>query len=79
MGMGILILFVFGIFQGLTHLNSMPLAIVVGFVYTTYAIGQFFDKRKIMSYFKALIAYVLGMIIFAFVVFAISILIVIIK
>ncbi len=75
MGMGMLVFSVFGIFQGLTHVNSMQVAIIVGFVYTTYAIGQFFDKRKFMSYFKALIAYLMGMLTFTIALIAAGIII----
>jgi heme O synthase-like polyprenyltransferase len=64
MGIGMLIYSVFGIVQGLTHIKIMPVAVIVGFVYTTYAVGQFFDKRKTISYVKAFIAYLLGMITF---------------
>jgi len=62
MGMGMLIYSFFGVIQGLTHMKSMQVAVTVGFLYTTYAIGHFFDKRKPISYFKAIIAYLLGMI-----------------
>ncbi len=65
MGMGMLIYSVFGVAQGLTHIDLMQAAVVVGFVYTTYAVGQFFDKRNPISYFKAFIAYVIGMISFS--------------
>jgi hypothetical protein len=64
MGMGMTIYSLFGIFQGLTHVKSMQIAIIAGFFYTTYAVGQFFDKRKPMSYVKAFIAYLLGVITF---------------
>lgn len=65
MGMGMLIYSVFGVVQGLTHANLMQVAVVVGFIYTTYAVGQFFDKKKTISYFKAFIAYMIGMITFS--------------
>ncbi len=64
MGMAMLMYSVFGIFQGLTHIQSMLVAVIIGFFYTTYAVGQFFDKRKPISYVKAFIAYILGMITF---------------
>lgn len=67
MGMGMLIYSVFVIFQGITNIETMMFTLIVGFLYTTYAIGQFFDKRKLKSYFKAFIAYILGMISFYFV------------
>ncbi len=65
MGMGMLIFAAFAVFQGLTHLNSMRVAGFVGIGYCTWAIGQFFDKRKIVNYVKAFGAYVLGMITFS--------------
>jgi hypothetical protein len=65
MSMGMLIYSVFGIFQGLTYIKSMLVAAVVVFLYTTYAVGQFFDKRKLSSYVKVFIAYLLGMISFS--------------
>jgi hypothetical protein len=75
MGMGMLIYSVFGIFQGLTHIKSMQVGAIVGFIYTTYAVGLFFDKRKLKSYVKAFIAYLLGMITFLLVALAIGIII----
>lgn len=64
MGIGMLIFSVFGIIQGLTHTNLMQIAGIVGFVYTTWAIGQFFGKDKIINYVKAFSAYILGMLTF---------------
>jgi hypothetical protein len=72
MGMGMIIYSAFGMVQGLTHIKSMQVAVIVGFFYTTYAVGQFFDKRKLISYFKAFIAYILGMITFLFAALAIG-------
>jgi hypothetical protein len=62
MGMGMLIYSVFGIIQGMTHYNVMQIAGIVGFIYVTWAIGQFFEKGKFFNYVKAFFAYVLGMI-----------------
>jgi hypothetical protein len=42
----------------------MQFAGIGGFAYTTFAIGQFYDKRKIASYVKAFLAYILGMVTF---------------
>ncbi len=64
MGIGMLIFSVFGIIQGLAHINLMQTAGIVGFVYTTWAIGQFFGKDKIVNYLKAFSAYILGMLTF---------------
>jgi len=64
MGMGMLIFSVFGVIGGLTELHLMPAAGIAGFVYTTWAIGQFYEKSKAISYVKALFAYILGMLSF---------------
>ncbi|MVZ64221.1 DUF3667 domain-containing protein [Sphingobacterium sp. DK4209] len=64
MGMGMLIFSVFVIFQGLTHLEVMPIASVAGLLYCVWAIGQFYEKRKAVSYIKAFFAYAIGMLTF---------------
>jgi len=64
MGIGMLIFSVFAILQGLFHLELMQAAGIVGFIYTTWAIGQFFEKGRFVSYVKALLAYMLGMVSF---------------
>lgn len=64
MGMGMLIYSVFGIIQGLTHFSLMQFAAISGFVYTTWAIGQFYEKGKIINYVKAFFAYILGLLTF---------------
>ncbi|HMT77407.1 MAG: DUF3667 domain-containing protein [Saprospiraceae bacterium] len=79
MGIGMLIYSVFGIIQGLTHLNLMQIAGVVGFVYTTWAVGHFFGKTKISNYVKAFFAYILGMLTFTLTAILLGILIDFIK
>ncbi len=64
MGMGMLIYSFFGILESLTHARLMQVGVVIGFIYMTYAIGEFFDKRKLMSYIKSFFGYLLGMITF---------------
>lgn len=64
MGMGMLVFAVFAVIQGITHTNLMQVAGYVGVAYCAWAIGQFFDKRKVMSYIKGIIAYILGMMTF---------------
>ena len=64
MGMGMLILSIFVIIQGITHLNVMTIAGVIVIAYSVWAIGQFYDKKKTLSYIKSLFAYILGMITF---------------
>ncbi|KMQ59980.1 hypothetical protein ACM46_17145 [Chryseobacterium angstadtii] len=64
LGMEMLMFSVFSIVEGLTKYHLMPVATVIVFVYFSWAVGQFFDKSKAGSYFKALVSYLLGMITF---------------
>jgi hypothetical protein len=64
MGMGMLIFALFAIVQAITRLDLMQIAGIVGVLYCSWAIGQFFEKKKIANYFKAFAAYFLGMITF---------------
>lgn len=64
MGMGMLIFAVFAVIQGITHFDLMALGGLFAILYCTWAIGQFFDKKKKSSYFKAFASYMLGMITF---------------
>ncbi|MBC6993594.1 DUF3667 domain-containing protein [Neolewinella lacunae] len=65
MGMGMLIYAFFGLAQALTSVNLLHIGGMVGFAYTSYAVGHFFDKRKAGSYVKAFLAYIIGMITFS--------------
>ena len=64
MGVCMLIYTVFGIFEGTTNLRVLNLGGIVGIFYASWAIGQFFDKKRKMSYLKGLFSYLLGMITF---------------
>ncbi|TDS12927.1 DUF3667 domain-containing protein [Sphingobacterium paludis] len=66
MSIGMLIFALFALIQGLLHYNLLGTAGVVGIIYYTWAIGQFFDEGKPGSYGKALAAYVLGAVLFMF-------------
>jgi len=61
MGIGMLIIAVFAIAEGLSKVPMMQISGVLVFFYCIWAIGQFFDKSKISSYLKATAAYLLGM------------------
>ncbi len=63
-GMAFLIFSTFVLLHGITHLDIMKIAGPIGIVYSVWAIGQFYDKKKPVSYIKGLFAYILGMIIF---------------
>ncbi|AWG21512.1 hypothetical protein FFWV33_08205 [Flavobacterium faecale] len=75
MGMGMLFYAVAALVQGLTHLEVMPIGTVVIYIYMTWAIGQFFDKTKKVSYLKAFGATILGSITFVLAVVILSLLI----
>ncbi|RYG19387.1 MAG: DUF3667 domain-containing protein [Chitinophagaceae bacterium] len=66
MGMGMLILAIFVTIQGLTHVDLMQAGSMISVAYCVWAIGHFFNGKKIVSYLKALIAYILGMASFFF-------------
>ena len=59
---------VLGILEGLTKLNLVQSSGIIGSVYCSWAIGQFFDKTKKISYLKAFLSYFLGLVTFAFIV-----------
>lgn len=46
MGIGMLIYSIFNVLQGLIHVELMQIAGMAGFVYTTWAVGQFFWKER---------------------------------
>lgn len=71
-GMAFLIYSFFVIIHGITHFNIMKIAGILGAVYSIWAIGQFYDKKKPASYLKGLIAYILGFITFWVLIFLIG-------
>ena len=75
MGIGMLIYSIFALFQGLTHTDLMQIAGIVGFIYSVWAIGQFFDKSKFSNYVKAFFSYFLGFLTFTLTVILIGTLI----
>jgi hypothetical protein len=64
MGMGMLVLAAFALVQGITHVKLLQYASLLILVYSTWAIGQFFEQKKASAYLKALAAYLLGSISF---------------
>ena len=54
------------IIQGITHLKFIQISIFISFTYSTWAIAQFFDRKKVASYIKAFLSYILGMLVFGF-------------
>lgn len=71
-GISMLIFAFFAIIEGLMHYKLLNIAGVLGFLYLTWATGNFFEERKIVNYVKALISYLLGTITFYIIIFAIG-------
>ena len=65
MGMGMLLLALFGIVESILKRPIMDVASIILFIYIVWGIGQFY-KGKFASYFKAFSAYVLGFLFFSF-------------
>ncbi|PID63074.1 MAG: hypothetical protein CR986_00400 [Ignavibacteriae bacterium] len=66
MGIGMLIYTTFGIIESITKVRILQIGGIAGFIYISWAIGQFFNKNKKLNYLKGLAAYLLGMITFYF-------------
>ncbi|MFB6319434.1 DUF3667 domain-containing protein [Saccharicrinis sp. FJH54] len=75
MGIGMLIFTLSGIMDTLIPFKIRDKGYFIGFLYITWGIGQFFDKKKIMNYVKGLFSYLLGMITFSIVAIALGFLI----
>jgi len=56
------------IFHGGTNLDLMKYLILFTLIYQTWAIGQFFGKKKVASYVKAFFSYILGVFSFGIVI-----------
>ena len=56
------------ILQGLTHTDLIHISTLFAMIYCAWAIGQFFDRKKAGSYIKAFLSYLLGCLIFGFLV-----------
>ncbi len=67
MGIGMLIYTIFGILESITNFKILQVGAILGFIYTAWSIGQFFDKNKKSNYLKGLFAYMLGMLTFYFI------------
>jgi hypothetical protein len=59
-----LIYTVFGIIESMTNIQVLQIGGMVALVYTSWAIGRFFDRSRKMNYVKGIISYLLGMITF---------------
>ncbi len=72
MGVMMLIYTVFGVLESITGLSLLQFGAILGFFYSSWAIGQFFNKKKFTSFLKGLVSYLLGIITFTIVVLGIG-------
>lgn len=66
MGTAMLIFSFIGLLDSLVAFQILDKGFLLGFLYTAWAIGQFFDRKKFLSYVKAFFAYFLGVLTFSF-------------
>jgi hypothetical protein len=60
-GIGNLVYTFFKILESITGFESSYLPLLIVMFYSAWAIGNFFDKKKFLSYFKGFLAYFLGL------------------
>jgi hypothetical protein len=65
MGVNMLMYAVFGMIEAASGIPILQFGVYVAFLYSMWAIAQFFDGKKVWNYFKALFSYLLGMLSFA--------------
>jgi hypothetical protein len=63
-GIVTLFLSIVTIIQGIMHLKLLQFSSFIVMAYLTWAVGQFFDRTKALSYIKAFLSYFLGSIVF---------------
>ena len=59
-GIKVLFISVALIIQTLVNTNIITVLLSISMIYSFWAIGQFFEKKKAKSYFKAILSYVMG-------------------
>lgn len=74
-GIGNLIFTFFGIVESVTGYENGDLTYVIALLYSAWAIGNFFNKTKVLSYFKGLLAYIFGTTTGSFIIVLVGILI----
>lgn len=79
MGIGMLLLTLSSIIEGLSGFHIARIADVFSIIYSTWAIGQFFDKSKFTAYLKVFSAYLLGMISYWVVILILCVVVIILR
>jgi hypothetical protein len=60
MGISMLIYTIFGVAETILNISTMQIGAMIGFFYSCWAIGRFYEEQKVFSYIKAFICYILG-------------------
>ena len=72
MGMGMLMFSVVGTVQSFVDNKLLDIGFILGILYISWGVGQFFDKKKKLNYLKAFFSYMLGMFTFTIVIIIIG-------
>lgn len=78
-GMGMLIFALFGVIDTLLPLNIMEKGFLIGVIYISWGIGQFFEGNKLKNGLKAFLSYMLGVMTFTIVILSIGYLVDLLK
>lgn len=60
MGISMLIFSVFAVIEVLLHIKLLYISGIIGVIYLSWAMGNFFEKKKFSNYIKALLSIILG-------------------
>ena len=60
MGVSVLVYTLLGIIESLIGFQVLNFGVFVALIYSSWAIGQFFDRKKKFNYLKSLLSYLLG-------------------
>jgi len=74
-GITTLFLSIFIIIQGITHLKLIQISMYFLAIYLVWAIGSFYDRKKVTSYIKALLSVIAGTLMFGILIQIVAILI----
>lgn len=72
LGMGMLMFSIAALAEGLIKLKLLSIFGVIYLVYASWAVGQFFNSKKISAYLKAFSAYILGMLTFSAIIYMLT-------
>ena len=62
MGISILFYALLGVIESIINFPVLQLGLIISLTYSTWAIGQFFDRKKKLNYLKAFLSYIFGII-----------------